>query len=177
MEKEKKETFNVLEAQKRRWQLTINNYEDYTCLQDVVEELHCVARVQYACGCVELAPTTGHKHLHVYVDFVNAVKGKSICKEFKGAHIVACKGSQEQNVDYCLKQGIEFYETGVKREEKKCINDVASTLLDIFMEQGLSPVEAAIAYPDTADYVVKHFNNLQMIYNAIGHRKTNGKIK
>lgn len=175
---DKLEALSVLKQSKRRWQITINNTENISCVQDVLNELYCVASVKYACGCVEFAPTTQHRHIHIYVDFVNCVKGSTICKEFKGAHIEVCGGSQEQNIQYCQKDNNEsFCEIGEKRVQKQYSEDIASKILEIFLNESLSPIEVAINYKDTADYIVKHFNSLQSIYNALGHKKTNGKIR
>ena len=54
----------------------------------------------------EEALTTGMKHTHVYVVFYNNVRASTIKNRFpQNPHIEKCRGSDQENIDYILKQG------------------------------------------------------------------------
>lgn len=62
----------------------------------------------------ETCPTTGRRHLQGYVEFENA-KTQSAVKRLLGSerfHVEPRRGSQEQAIDYCKKDG-DFVERGV----------------------------------------------------------------
>ena len=67
----------------------------------------------YMIGCKENAPTTGHVHMHLYAQFVNArrLSLKKLC----GAHVDVCKGSCQQNIAYVKKDGDVIVEEGTPR--------------------------------------------------------------
>lgn len=49
----------------------------------------------------EIAPETGHPHIHIYCQFTNSVKLS--LKKLCNAHIDKCYGSPQQNIDYINK--------------------------------------------------------------------------
>lgn len=60
----------------------------------------------------EVAPTTGTPHLQGYIVFRSA-KTLSACRRlFPGCHLIAARGSAQQNRDYCTKSGGNFREYG-----------------------------------------------------------------
>ena len=61
----------------------------------------------------EKAPTTGHIHAQIYVQF--PVCRLPSVKKLAGAHIEKCKGSPEQNIAYCKKEGDIIVEEGKPR--------------------------------------------------------------
>ena len=61
----------------------------------------------------EKAPTTGHIHGQIYVQF--PVCRLPSIKKLAGAHIEKCKGSPEQNIAYCKKEGDIIVEEGTPR--------------------------------------------------------------
>ena len=54
----------------------------------------------------ETDPTTGNKHAHIYVQFVNA--RRLSLKKLLGAHIEKCFGSPQQNIAYIKKPDTEI---------------------------------------------------------------------
>lgn len=90
----------------RHTQFTLNEIEKF----DPLKELILKKNPSYVIACQELAPTTGHKHIHVYVQWGKRTR---ICaKKFLGAHIENCKGTPQQNVDYIKKEGDIIFEQG-----------------------------------------------------------------
>lgn len=96
----------------RRFQLTLNEVEKYDELKKYLTSLESMT---YLISCKEIAPTTWHEHIHIFVCFKNAIKLS--LKKCEGAHIEYCKGSVQQNIDYVKKDGKIIDEIGeVPRE-------------------------------------------------------------
>jgi len=102
---------SVVEHATDAWCFTINNptKEDYEHLFLVIA--NCNKQKGSICFLVvgrELAPTTETVHLQGYVEFVNELCLYEV-KDFPlfhRAHLDFCKGSRQQNVDYCSKHGV-----------------------------------------------------------------------
>lgn len=82
----------------RSFQLTLNEVELW---DDLLGYLKGLKSLNYCIACQEKAPTTGHKHIHVYCQFVSPIALSM--KKLAGAHIEACHGSPEQNIEYIKK--------------------------------------------------------------------------
>lgn len=91
----------------RAFQLTLNEVEKWENLKNYLTSSKMLT---YIIACEEIAPTTGHKHIHCYVHF-NRAKALSI-KKCQGAHIELCKGSPKQNIEYIRKDGKIIFEQG-----------------------------------------------------------------
>lgn len=104
---------------KSAFQLTIN---EENVVGDVLQYLRSL-KPNYMIGCKEKAPTTGHVHFHIYVQFQRS-KRLSI-KKLKGAHVEACRGSPQQNIEYIKKDGNIIVEEGeAKKKGGRTIEDV-----------------------------------------------------
>lgn len=85
----------------RAFLFTLNQTEKYEDLKDLILGLKSC---DYFVSAKEIAPTTGHEHIHIYAHFTNAYKlSKKILKI--GAHVDICKGSPQQNIKYVKKDG------------------------------------------------------------------------
>ena len=104
----------------RHWQLTLNDIERWDELKDYLESLKSL---NYIIACQEEAPTTGHKHIHCYCQFTNALTLS--LKSTQGAHIEACRGTPQQNVNYIMKDGNVIYQKGTIRKSG------ATTIADV----------------------------------------------
>ena len=99
--------------------LTINEYENTTLVLCYLRKL----KPGYLLASREEAPTTGHVHAHIYVQFPNA-RRLSIAK-LLGAHVDKCYGSPQQNQNYVKKDGDIICEEGeLKKKGGKSIEDV-----------------------------------------------------
>lgn len=107
-------TMQALSRKARDWQLTLNEVEKW---EDLLTYLESLKSYTYGIACHEIAPTTGHKHIHFYTQFKTPIR-LSI-KKCCGAHIEACRGTPQQNVDYIKKDGDVFYEFGELRKSGK----------------------------------------------------------
>lgn len=74
-------------------------------------------------ACKEIAPNTGHEHIHIYCQFTSP-KRLSL-KKLCGCHVEICRGSPQSNVDYIKKDGNIIFEQGELRHTgAKSIKDV-----------------------------------------------------
>lgn len=66
-----------------------------------------VVQVRYALIGEEVCPTTGKKHLQGYARFFNSVRMTQVKKVFgdPAMHLELRKGTHEQNLAYCSKEG------------------------------------------------------------------------
>lgn len=93
----------------RAFQLTINEIDR---AGDVLNYLRGLQN-NYLIACKEKAPSTGHEHIHVYVQF--PTPHALSLKKVEGAHIEVCRGSPEQNIAYIKKEGDIIAEEGAPR--------------------------------------------------------------
>lgn len=106
--------------------LTLNEIEKY---EKIHKYLLGLKMLNYYIATKEIAPTTGHEHIHIYCQFNNSIRLS--LKKLLGAHIDPCRGSPQQNLEYIYKtkepekRGIIFDEWGELRTKGgNTINDV-----------------------------------------------------
>lgn len=96
----------------KNFQITVNNEAI-----DVVLTYMRKLKPNYLVACKETAPSTGHVHFHVYVQFPNC--RRLSLKKLEGAHLEICRGSPEQNEAYVKKDGEIIAEEGELRRCSK----------------------------------------------------------
>ena len=81
--------------------------------EDLLKYLKSLKSRNYIVASQELAPTTGHPHIHVYIQFnyPTRLSMKKLC----GAHIELCYASPQRNIDYVKKDGNILIEEGKPR--------------------------------------------------------------
>lgn len=97
-------------AKSRNFQITLNEVERWEKLKAYLSGRKLL---NYAIACKEIAPSTGHEHIHCYIQFNNSTQ--LAISKIEGAHIEVCKGSPQQNVEYIRKDGDIIWETGKLR--------------------------------------------------------------
>lgn len=109
------------------WCGTLNNYteEEEKRMQEFMTN-NC----KYAIYGREVAPTTGTKHLQCFWSMKTHCRGSKIINAFPGIHIEKCMGTEEQNVQYCRKEG-DFWETGKPQKQTQKYLDRNKRVLDI----------------------------------------------
>ena len=98
-------TTNVCAVPKksRNWCGTLNNPQDMVSdeLADMIEKI--VSKAKYFVYGLEVGES-GTPHWQWYVHFENGIAFSTVVNLFnKKAHVEVCKGSPQQNIDYCLK--------------------------------------------------------------------------
>jgi len=108
-------------ARARSYSFTVWNWNEDS-YERLKRELHTAQATRWVIG-KEVAPTTQNLHLQGYVRWKD---GKTVkrtidilstgCLTGK-AHVEVCKGNEEQNYKYCIKDG-NFESSGFEKEEK-----------------------------------------------------------
>lgn len=126
----------------RAWCITTNNYLE----KDLLHQTD----VQYQIMGKEVGDS-GTPHLQQFVYYTNARTFKSVQKYFPTSHIEKMKGTLDQSISYCEKDG-DFTESGNRPEDKRGkVNEWNEILLKIENGYGLAEItrdfpEAAIRY-------------------------------
>lgn len=125
----------------RNFLLTLNDISLYSELRDY---LFHFGTFQYAIACREVAPTTGHKHIHIFCQYNNAItlKKSKLC----GAHVDKCKGSAQENIKYIKKID--------KPDEKG----------EIIWEEGTPLYKGRMSISDVESMTREERKNLPLIY-------------
>jgi hypothetical protein len=110
----------------RRFQLTLNQVGKWPELLDYLKSLKTLG---YLLACKEVAPATGHEHIHCYVQFESPIALS--LKKAQGAHIETCNGTPQANIDYIKKDGNIICELGnLKKQGRYSIKEVLSMKVD-----------------------------------------------
>jgi len=93
--------WNQIPQRARGWCLTLNNWTS-------TQWYHLVCKLKYDYMIIgyEVAPTTGTKHLQVYLYVRNKASKTTLKSMFPTAHIEDARGTSEENIKYCSKDGI-----------------------------------------------------------------------
>lgn len=136
----------------RGWCFTINNYTD----EDVAGLQGLPGYIIYG---REVAPDTGTKHLQGFAYFPNKATFKKVKSMFPRAHLEVMKGTTQQAIEYCKKEG-DYVEQGEpptqgKRKDLDVIKDKIKNkelvkMRDVVLEakslQSVKMAEAILKY-------------------------------
>lgn len=108
----------------RNFQLTLNEPEKWNDLRLYITGFK---GMQYIIACKEIAPSTGHEHIHCYVQYKDNTK--LVISKLQGAHVEKCKGSAQQNIAYIKGEDKEepgeiIFEDGTPLKKGRTIQDV-----------------------------------------------------
>lgn len=78
--------------------ITINQIDNFEEIKNYLKEK---PSFQYGIATLEKAPTTGHKHIHLYIQFKRPTKIQK--SKILNQRIDICRGSVQQNIDYIKK--------------------------------------------------------------------------
>lgn len=97
----------------------------------------------FTCFGREFAPQTRTRHLQGFIYFKNAItlKGvkKKLGRDFNSIHLEIAKGSVQQNIDYCCKDGdFECYGERPSQGKRSDLDDIKAQ-----MDQGSTPEDIA----------------------------------
>jgi len=138
---------------KRKWQVTLNNWVPI----DLDQWAWAAEQAKYVIGCFEVGEQ-GTPHMHAFVVLKNAVTMKGL-KRLWGdkCHVEACKGSDEQNINYIKKDG-SWWQAGVKPVGQGHRTDLDRAGMEIV--GGMS--SEAVAYEDPGTYIKYHHGLKQL---------------
>lgn len=83
----------------RHFQLTLNEVDRWNQLKNYINNMKSY---RWGIATREVAPQTGHVHIHYYVQFNNPVRLS--LKKLQGCHIEKCRGSVIDNIEYIEKK-------------------------------------------------------------------------
>lgn len=115
-----KEKPNPLNIRGRKWFITKHDY--------TITHIDCIKEIKAEkwAYCKEECPTTKRKHLHIFLKLKNAVTIRKLKKIFGDSKIEKCKGNDDQNLLYIMKDG--NYESSFKKEEPEWEVDIIKEL-------------------------------------------------
>ncbi|UPW41741.1 replication associated protein [Peromfec virus RodF7_22] len=108
----------------RRFNITVNDLKgiEEDDWKNYVNHFYMLRQneIKYMIWCLEKAPTTGHAHLHGYVEW-NIRQYASVFKRwFNNPHVEPAKGSRKNNEDYMMKDG-DYKEWGGRKSPEELI--------------------------------------------------------
>ncbi len=118
------------DTQSRKYQLTINNPNEYGLSHKIIIEKLSRFNTRYYCLGDEIGEN-GTYHTHIYAVFNSPMRFSTLKRSFEAAHIEVAFGSSKENRDYILKDG--KYKGSTKAE---------TTVPNTFYESGELPEEA-----------------------------------
>lgn len=134
----------------RNYSFTINN--PTRAIEEALQSLSQSEQTKYVCYGRETAPSTGTKHLQGYIVFTSGCTFNSAKSRLPaGTHVQASRGSAEQNITYCSKDG-DFVELGTRPQPGKKTSLLAAA-------EGIQSGElklADIRRDDPALWVLRH---------------------
>lgn len=92
----------------RHTQFTLNQVERFESLKERILEKN----PDFVIACKEKAPTTGHEHIHIYVQWHKQVRVGAKKNKWEGAHWEKCRGTPEENKAYIEKEGDIIWKEG-----------------------------------------------------------------
>jgi len=96
---------NIVEyskLRKRAWFVTINNPSE----DELLASKKLVEKAEYGLIGEETAPSTGTKHIHVYIRLKDAITFSKLKKHLPRANIEPAKGSDNDCKKYCSKESV-----------------------------------------------------------------------
>ena len=82
----------------RHFQITLNEPEKYEKIKKYITGL---SNFKFLYSVEEYAPTTDHRHIHIYIQF--SKKATLYTSKLEGAHLELCKGDAVSNINYIEK--------------------------------------------------------------------------
>ncbi|HJB20312.1 MAG TPA: replication protein [Candidatus Fournierella merdavium] len=147
---------NNKNEQGRKWQLTINNPDQYSMTPEIIKQkVFTFNSLLYFCFSYEIGLETKTKHVHIYLASDVPIRFSTLKKRFPSAHIERTIGTSQENRDYIKKEG--KWENDPKKD---------TSLPDTFFEWGEMPKERQGERSDLAllyDYVKDGLSNYEIL--------------
>ena len=147
---------NNKNEQGRKWQLTINNPDQYSMTPEIIKQkVFTFNSLLYFCFAYEIGLETKTKHVHIYLASDVPIRFSTLKKRFPSAHIERTIGTSQENRDYIKKEG--KWENDPKKD---------TSIPDTFFEWGEMPKERQGERSDLAllyDYVKDGLSNYEIL--------------
>lgn len=105
----------------------------------------------------EICPTTGKAHLQCFVYFKNPRSEKAVWKIIPGVHVETCKGSPEQNRNYCVKSG-KYHEKGEcpRQGKRSDLDEIRDVLKDTNSMRKVVEIATSYQAVKMAEVILKY---------------------
>ena len=150
-------------SRNRAWCITINNFNasDWFAIKNLFKN------ASYAI-CGEEVGKQGTSHLQAYYHAPNPVSLAFMKKHLPRAHLTVANGSDQQNKDYCGKDGTNLYEIGevsVGQGSRTDIKELAQKIKD----REVTIEDCMFEYPEL---YVRYNRALEKMFEAVSVRRT-----
>lgn len=146
--------------------ITWNNYEEdsYDYVKQYIEN-NC----KYGLLCKEIAPTTGTRHLHFYLNFKSEKAFNVMKKKFPKANVQKANGTAQDNYIYISKTDKDFYEYGEKPQQGKR-NDITRIITSVQSGENMRqiiPQSTSLQSIKVAEICMKYFEQKRHFQSRI----------
>lgn len=160
----------------RNWCFTINNYtmQDLIKLRTLVETTEWLRYIIFG---KEIAPTTGTKHLQGYCELGKQFTMGQLKKHFhKTAHYEKRRGTQQEAITYCKKEG-DFEEFGTPKKDKQACGESRWNNILQDVKDGLTYEQLLDKHPGScARYLQGVKNIMNTVHNGNARRALIAKL-
>lgn len=114
---------------------------------------------------LEVAPTTGTKHIQGYLFMTNRRVSRPICKALKASWSTCADGSPEQNRVYCTKECTDLFESGIlpKQGKRSDLEAVRDAIME--SKHGLDDYDLAEDHINVHSRYGQYCDKLQRMYH------------
>lgn len=136
----------------RTWCFTLNNYDELA-----IEHVRSILKndqIRYAIFGKEVGES-GTPHLQGYIAFLKVQRFSAVKRAIPSAHWEVAKGNEQQNYDYCSKEG-DFEEFGRRSEQGKRTD--ISACIEALKEGGMKRV-----IEEHAETFTKYYRGLEAL--------------
>lgn len=141
----------------RNWCYTLNNYSEAEV--NYLHEFEC----KYHIFGYEIAPMTETPHIQGYIEFKEPIRFSQITKLIPRAHIELRKGTAEEAIKYCKKDG-KYVETG-----KAPVGQGTRSDLAIVAEKVIKGTFDPCDHPET---FIKYHKGIEKLSEAVTKHRT-----
>ena len=141
----------------RHYCFTLNNYNEL----EINEIKENIFGWSYCIFGKEIAPTTGTPHLQGYMQFKNCKRFETLKKINPRISWRICKGSDEDNVNYCSKMN-KFFEGGERKQMEQGKRTDLNTFKDSILN-GTKVETIAIEFPSVYHQYGRTLNKIEDI--------------
>lgn len=148
----------------RAFLLTLNEISKFDFLLEQIDKLKSC---DYYIAAKEIAPTTGHEHIHMYIHFESNYKlSKKILST--GVHVDISRGSPKQNIDYVKKDGNIICEKGSQPHQGKLTVAELKEMPDDEVPAQLYNIKKKISHDLSLDIDIDEWKKDVKIYYIYG---------
>lgn len=142
----------------RSWCITINHFTQ----SDWFSIKYLFKKAKYAI-CAEEIGEQGTPHLQAYINLETPLSLAVLKKSLPRAHLIVASGNDEQNKNYCSKDGHNIYEVGEPSEGQGSRTDI-KLLTQLIRDGKITMEDCMFDYPEL---YVRYSRSFEKMFNAV----------